>query len=404
MERVVVTGIGVVSSVGTGKDDFWKALLSGKSGISPVRAFDASGLTTRVGGEVSDFRPEDYLSAGAVKEYGRASQMATAAAKLAVRDSGLELTGGRSDLRPVDVIVGTTMGESQTLEKIDTAWLKSGEDEVLADTIRQYPGNVLALSISKELDLKGLSIVIPTACSAGNYAIGYGYDLIKTGQSRSAIAGGADAFSRVAFSGFSRMFAMASAKCCPFDKKREGMLLGEGAGFVVLESYSAAKARGARVYAEILGYGLSCDAYHMTIPSEEGMVNVIQKAVKSSGIRFEEVDYISAHGTGTPMNDKTESKAINRIFGERARKVPVSSIKSMLGHTMGAASAMEAIACALAIREGRIPPTINFENPDEECSLDCVPNVCREQTVRVALNNSYAFGGNNACLVLGRCP
>ena len=312
MERVVVTGIGVVSSIGIGKKNFWQNLLAGKSGISSIEAFDASGYPTQVGGEIKGFNPEKHMNKKSANQYGRASQFAVVAAELALEDSGITLNDVSNE-KNIDVIVGTTMGETQAIETMDSAWVKTGEQNVQQQWISQYPGNTLAMSVARELDLTGLSIVIPTACSAGNYGIGYGHDLIKNGQSVMVIAGGSDAFSRIAFTGFNRMYAMASSKCCPFDKKREGMLLGEGAGFVVLEPLTSAMKREAHIYAEVLGYGLSCDAAHMTIPHEEGVAQVIRKAIKLAGIEAADVDYISAHGTGTPINDKTESGAINRL-------------------------------------------------------------------------------------------
>jgi 3-oxoacyl-[acyl-carrier-protein] synthase II len=226
--------------------------------------------------------------------------------------------------------------------------------------------------------------------------------MIRTGRCDLVLAGGSDPLSKLAFTGFNRLFAMASDRCQPFDKNRKGMMLGEGGAVLVLEEYSRARARGAKIYAEVLGYGLSCDASNMTIPSEKGVAKVMEKAIRNSRISKRDVDYISAHGTGTGLNDKTESAAIKDVFGDLARSIPVSSIKSMLGHTMGAASAIEAISCCLAIRDGMIPPTMNYETPDGECDLDCVPNEARKKDVRVALNNSFAFGGNNACVVFSK--
>jgi len=242
--------------------------------------------------------------------------------------------------------------------------------------------------------------VIPTACAAGNYSIGYAFDIIRTGRKDVVLAGGADPLSRLAFTGFSRLFAMAPEKCQPFDKERKGMMLGEGGAMLLIESLEHAEKRGAKIYSEILGYGLSCDAHNMTIQHENGISKVIERALKNSGLSRDDVDYISAHGTGTGLNDKTETASIKKVMGERVAKVPVSSIKSMLGHMMGTASALEAIACCMAIASGVIPPTINYDTPDPECDLDCVPNKSRKHKVKVALNNSFAFGGNNACLAL----
>jgi 3-oxoacyl-[acyl-carrier-protein] synthase II len=239
-----------------------------------------------------------------------------------------------------------------------------------------------------------------TACAAGNYAIAYGYDLIKMERADIVFAGASDPFSRIEYTGFNQFSAVAPEKCQPFDKNRKGMMLAEGAGMIVLESLENALKRQAPIYAEIAGYGLSCDAFHMTSASVEGIAECMRKALREAGITVEEVDYISAHGTGTLANDRAECAAIKDVFGPRSRQIPISSVKSMLGHTMGAASALEAIACSLVVKNDVIPPTINFETPDPECDIDCVPNQARKQMVSVALNNSYAFGGNNACLIL----
>jgi 3-oxoacyl-[acyl-carrier-protein] synthase II len=243
-------------------------------------------------------------------------------------------------------------------------------------------------------------MIFSTACSAGNYAVGYGFDLITLGRAQVVLAGGFDALSKVAFTGFNQFSAVSPDKCRPFDKNRKGMMVAEGAGMLVLESLESALERKALIYAEVLGYGLSCDAHHMTTSLVDGIKLCMIKALSEAGVSAEDIDYISAHGTGTLTNDKNECAAINEIFGHRYKKIPTSSIKSMLGHTMGAASAIEAIACALAVKNDMIPPTINYETPDAECDIDCVPNHSRKHVVTIALNNSYAFGGNNACLVL----
>jgi len=244
--------------------------------------------------------------------------------------------------------------------------------------------------------------MIPTACAAGNYAIGYGFDLIRKGDLDYAVAGGADAFSKFAFFGFHRLYAMAPEKCQPFDKNRKGMMVGEGAGILFLESLDSALRRNSTIYAEIGGYGLSCDAYHMTASQVDGIEKTMLKALKDADIKPEEIDYICAHGTGTSGNDKNECAAIKRVFKEHSRTIPVSSIKSMLGHTMGAASAIEALSCCLTVKENIIPPTINYETPDPLCAIDCVPNKAKIKRVEAALNNGFAFGGNNSCLVFKR--
>lgn len=398
--RVVVTGLGVVSSIGIGKDDFWKSLIAGKSGITDVRTFDTSDYPVCKAGEVKNFIPEIFIDKSQLKKMARASQFAVAATKMALDDAKLSLNE-KSKAR-TGVALGTTMADIQSLEQIDKYWTQKGEEAIWILNILKYPSNSMADHVGYYFGFTGPNYSIPTACSAGNYAIGRSYDLIRKGKADVMIAGGADPFSRITFTGFSRLFAMAPEKCQPFDKNRKGMMIGEGAGILILESMENAKKRNACVYAEVLGYALSCDAHHMTAPSVEGIVEVMSKAMRGCSIKGTDVGYICAHGTGTPANDKAECAAINRVFGNRTKSVPVSSIKSMLGHTMGAASAIEALACCLAIKEGVIPPTINHETSDSECDIDCVPNMARKTMPKVVLNNSLAFGGNNACLVLGR--
>ena len=397
-KRVVITGIGIVSSIGIGVDKFWSDLIAGKSGISEVESFDTSKYENHRGGEVKDFNPLDFINEVKVKNTGKTSQFGIAAAKLAVKDGRLNIDSKISGR--IGVIMGTTMADSQRLEEMDRVWIEFGEKEVDPALVSQYPGNSISSAIGFELNLEGMVSIIPTACSAGNYSIGYSYDLIRTGKMDAMLAGGSDSFSRVAFTGFNRLFAVAPEKCQPFDKNRKGMIVGEGAGVLLLESLDSALDKKSKIYAEISGYALSCDAHHMTAPSPDGISTVIKKAIKNSGINPDNVDYVSAHGTGTPANDKAECQAIMEVFKERYKKIPVSSIKSMLGHTMGAASAIEAAACCLAIKNSIVPPTINYETPDPECGIDCVPNKARKCDLRVALNNSLAFGGNNACLVI----
>ncbi|MFH1380697.1 MAG: beta-ketoacyl-[acyl-carrier-protein] synthase family protein, partial [Candidatus Omnitrophota bacterium] len=386
-------------SIGTGKSAFWESLLAGKSGIGEVERFDVSKFPLKRAGEIKNFKPETFMPQKFSNSIGRASQLAVAAAKLAIEDAKLN---PKELNKNTGVILGTTMGEIPSLELIDRFWVGMGEKDVYESHVAKYPVNNLSDNVSRFFGLTGKNYVIPTACAAGNYSIGFAFDLIRTGKSDVVLAGGTDPLSRIAFTGFSRLFAMAPEKCQPFDKNRKGMMIGEGAGILVIESLESAKKRNASVYAEILGYGLSCDAFNMTIPSEKGISKVIEKAIKNSRIKKEDVDYISAHGTGTGPNDKTETSAIKNVFGDSVKNISLTSIKSMLGHTMGAASALEAITCALIIENNIIPPTINYETPDPECDIDCVPNKAREKEVNVALNDSFAFGGNNACLVLSK--
>jgi 3-oxoacyl-[acyl-carrier-protein] synthase II len=388
----------VISSIGIGWEEFWKNLIAGKSGISRIESFDTSSYDRHYGGEIKNFIPEEFIDKRKLKHMGRASQLAIAASRLAIEDAGLDLE--KIDKNKIGICLGTTMGEGQIIERIDSIITESNEDSVEVVLIPQYQTSVLAINVSLELDLKGIALVFSNACAAGNYSIGYGYDMVKSGRLDYMLVGGSDPLSRISFTGFSRLYAMAPDICRPFDKNREGMLVGEGAGILVLESLEGAMRRKANIYAEVLGYGLSCDAYHMTAPREEGIIECMQRSFREANIKPADVDYISAHGTGTVQNDKTECSAIKKVFSENYKKIPISSIKSMLGHTMGAASAIEAISCCLAIKKGVIPPTINYQTPDPDCDIDCVPNKSRKTKVNVALNNSYAFGGNNACLVL----
>lgn len=397
-KRVVITGLGVISSIGIGWQEFWKNLLKGQSGISPVTSFDTTNHFTHNGGEVKNFRPEDFIPEDRLSSISRASQLALAGAQLAVKDAHLSeqnLTRSKTG-----TCIGITSGPIQVIEHINDKLIRN---EVLNNDLpRQLPVNTASAIISKEFSFDGPNVVFSTACAAGNYAIGYGYDLIRLNRADTVVAGASDPFSRISFTGFNQFSAVAPEKCRPFDKNRKGMMVSEGAGVLVLESLENALKRKATIYAEILGYGLSCDAYHMTTASVEGITSCMRKAIQEAGISADRVDYISAHGTGTQANDRAECAAIKALFSARHNKMPISSIKSMLGHTMGAASALEAIACSLSVNNDIIPPTINFETPDPECNIDCVPNQARKHTINIALNNSYAFGGNNASLVLSK--
>jgi len=397
-KRVVITGLGVISSIGIGWKEFWDSLLNGKSGISPVSSFDTSGHFTHNGGEIKGFDPEDFISADQLPLHSRASQLALGAAHLAVTDANLsasDFSCGNNG-----VCIGTTMGSVQTSELINEQMVRHGKTDFSSNLICQVPTHSTPAAIAREFNLTGPVMMFSTACAAGNYAIGYGFDLIVLEKADLVIAGGSDAFSKVAFTGFNQFSAVAPEKCRPFDKNRKGMMVAEGAGILVLESLEHALKRKANIYAEVAGYGLSCDANHMTLPLVDGVSDCMRKAMRNAGITGKEIDYISAHGTGTIANDRSECAAIKGVFGDDSKKIPISSIKSMLGHTMGAASALEAVSCALSIKYGTIPPTINFETLDPECDIDCIPNEARKHSVNIALNNSYAFGGNNASLVL----
>lgn len=396
--RVVVTGLGVISSIGIGWEEFWKSLMSGKSGISRITAFDTSKYDRHYAGEVKNFNPERFIDKQKIPKIGRASQMAIAATKLALKDANLTLNNLVKS--KMGVCIGTTTGEIGILEELDNSKCSKKRTSFHSDSVPIFPSSSLSSNVALELKLKGYNCVFATACAAGNYAVSRAFDLIRSSKTDFAFAGGADGFSRIVFTGFARAYVVAPRKCQPFDKDRKGMIPGEGAGILLLESFESAKKRNAKIYAEILGYGMSCDAWHMANPSVKGITKAIKRSLENSQVPITDIDYINAHGTGTPENDKAECKAIKKVFGKRANNIPVSSIKSMLGHTLGAASALEAIACCLVIKNNEIPPTINLEEKDPDCDIDCVPNKGRKHKVKTALNNSSGFGGNNASLIL----
>src|SRR6188768_130705 len=397
--RVVVTGVGVVTSIGTGVDSFWRALLGGDCGIGPVESFDTSKYAVHIGGEVRNFDPSPYVKQLPVDRMGRASQLAIAAARLALKDAGLSPETLPAD--KVGVSLGTTSGEPTLIEQFDDAEVAGKREAIGREFIEQYPSHVIAAHVAAELGFGGPNIVIPTACAAGNYALANACDTLRTNEADVMLAGGSDCFSRITYTGFARLGAIAPERCQPFDKNRKGMVPGEGAAVLVLERYENAVARGARIYAELAGYGLTCDANHMTAPQGDGATRAMRLAIADAGIQPSDVNYISAHGTGTAVNDRVETAAVRQAFGDVAP--PMSSIKSMLGHTMGAASAIEAVACVLAVQNDALPPTINYQTTDPECDLDYVPNEARFAQVDVAMNNAYAFGGNNASVIFRKC-
>jgi len=401
----VVTGLGVATSLGCDLGAFWQALLAGTSGISEVGSFDTSAYRVHRGGEIKDFDPRQHLRRLDPARLGRASQLAVAAARAAFADAGLGNDGAGSPASErTGVAFGTTSGEPREVERFDDHWVEEDLEAVGPEFMGLYPNHVIAGHVAEELDLAGPNTMIPTACAAGNYAVAWAVEALRAGRAEAMLAGGADAFSRITYTGFARLGAIAPERCQPFDKNRQGMIPGEGAAVLVLESEERARQRGASIYAEVAGWGLSCDAHHMTAahPEADGAARAMEDALVSAGVEPGVVSYVSAHGTGTPTNDRLETRALYRVFGPAARRIPVSSIKSMLGHTMGAASAIESVVCALAIRDGRVPPTLGFEEPDPDCDLDVVPNTARELRVEVAMNNAYAFGGNNASVVLRR--
>jgi 3-oxoacyl-[acyl-carrier-protein] synthase II len=396
--RVVVTGMGAVSSVGIGLAPFGRALRAGQSGASEITVLDTQGFASHRGCELRGFEPARWVRRLDPARVGRSSQFAIAAARLALTEAGL--AEAHLAARGCGVCVGTTEGESQLVDQLTEVWVKEGPARMDAARLERATADLLSVSVSQELGLHGEALTISTACAAGNYAIGYAYDLIHVGETDHMLCGGADAMSRKSFSGFYRLGAIAPEVCQPFDKNRKGILTGEGAGMLLLESLESALERGAPIHGEVLGYGLTCDANHPVAPDQQSIATCMRLAHRNAGIRPADVDYISAHGTGTQANDQTETAAIREVFG--AAPPPTSSIKSMLGHTMGAASALSSIACLLAMKDGFIPPTINHHEDDPKCPIDCVPNQARPADLRVVQNNAFAVFGNNAIVIFKR--
>lgn len=396
--RVVVTGLGVISSIGFGASKFAQALRQGSNGISEISIFDTEGFPSKRGGEVKGFEPHHWITTLNPTSLGRSSQFAVAAARLAVEDAGMPLD--MLSQSRCGVCVGTTEGESQATDQIYEKWVQEGPEYLDPLVIAHSTADRLAISVALELNLHGEALTLSNACSAGNYAIGHAYDLISSGDADYMLCGGSDSMGRKTFAGFHRYGAVAPEECQPFDQDRKGMMTAEGSGMMLLEDLDHAMARSAPIYAEVLGYGLNCDAKHVVAPDQDSIANCIRIAHQNAGIRPEEVDYISGHGTGTKANDLAESSAIRQVFLDQAP--PTSSIKSMIGHAMGAASALSAIACVIALKEGFIPPTANVKVPDPECGLDCVPEKARPTQLNIVQNNGFAFGGNNAIVVLSR--
>jgi 3-oxoacyl-[acyl-carrier-protein] synthase II len=398
--RVYITGVGVVSSIGLGRKEFFSALKEGKSGISPLEAFDGAGLGREVAGEIKNFHAKDFLTQAELKRTGRCSAYTLAAARMAIEDAGISpehLRGPRTS-----VVIGTTMGEADVIESLDHAWIAKGPAAVSRTLLPKYGSTLLPIHVARAVSAEGMVLCLPGACAAGNYAIGFGADLIQAGRADVVLCGSSEIIQELQFSGFVRLAAMAPQKCQPFDLNRQGLILGEGSGIVVLESEAHAVRRGAKLLAEVGGYGLTCDAYHITRPHPEaaGSIEAMKQALVRSGIGPGDVDFVNAHGTGTRANDQAEAKVIREVFGER--RVPISSIKSMIGHCMGGASALEAVSCVMTIEEGIYPPTIAYETPDPECDLDVVANVARKGKADILLNNSLAFGGYNAVTCFAR--
>lgn len=405
MRRVVVTGVGIVSPLGTGVEKTWDALINGRSGIDKITRFDASNLPTRIAGEVKDFVAEDYIAKKEIKKMDLFIQYGLAASQEALEDSGLEITDENAER--VGVQVGSGLGGLPTIEKYHSALLERGYKKITPFFIPMLIINLAPGHISIRFGAKGPNIASVSACATGTHSIGDAYHVIARGDADAMFAGGTEStITELGIGGFNVMKALSTRNddpqtaSRPFEKGRDGFVMGEGAGILILEEYEQAKARGAKIYCEVVGYGASADAYHLTQPAAggEGAARCIAMALKTGGINPEEVDYINAHGTSTHFNDLYETMAIKNVLGDYAKKVMVSSSKSMTGHGLGAAGGMEAIFSALAIDRGIVPPTINYNEPDPDCDLDYVPNKAREASVDLALSNSFGFGGTNATL------
>ena len=407
--RVVVTGIGLVSSLGIGTSENWNALLAGTSGVGRITQFDLTGFAVQIAAEVKGFDPLQFVDKKAVKKMDVFIQYAIAASQFAVDDSKLVI--GSDNATDVGVFIGSGIGGFATIEREHKALLDGGPRRISPFFIPSAIINLASGHVSIRFGAKGPNLASCTACSASAHAIGDSFEIIRRGDADAMIAGGSEAaITPMSVGGFSAMRALSTRNdepgkaCRPFDKDRDGFIIGEGAGILVLEELEAARRRGARIYAEIVGYGMSADAYHITAPSEDGngAVRVMQLALKKAGIAPEQVDYINAHGTSTPFNDRLETLAIKRCFGEHARRVAISSTKSMTGHLLGGAGGLEAGISALAVYHQAVPPTVNLDNPDPDCDLDYVPHSSRQLKIQYALSNSFGFGGTNAALLFKR--
>jgi 3-oxoacyl-[acyl-carrier-protein] synthase II len=406
-QRVVVTGLGMLTPVGTTVDATWEALQAGRSGIGPITAFDASAYPTRIAGEVRDFDPHRWIERKEAKRMDRFTQLGVAAAMMAVEDARLPIHDGTRDR--IGVLIGSGIGGIATFEEQHRILLERGPDRVSPFFIPMMICDMASGQTSILLGLRGPNSCVVTACATGTHAIGDAAAMIRRGDADAMLAGGAEAgVTPTGIGGFCAMRAMSTRNdeperaSRPFDAQRDGFVMGEGAGVLVLESLEFAQGRGARILGEVAGYGMSADGYHITspVPGGQGAVRAMRAALRSAGLEPGDVDYINAHGTSTDANDKTETLAVKAALGENAYRVPMSSTKSMVGHLLGAAGAVEAIFCVLALRDGVLPPTINQEDPDPDCDLDCVPNEARRQKIRIAMSNSFGFGGHNATLIL----
>ena len=407
--RVVVTGFGLVTAIGNDVETTWSAILRGESGADYIKKFDTEDFSVKFACEVKNFDPLDFLDKKEARRMGAFTHFAIAAADEAMKHSGLVVDDSNSEM--IGTYIGSGIGDFWAIEREHDKLLEQGPGRVSPFFIPSAIVNLAAGNVSIRHGLKGPNTATATACSAGAHAIGDSFRIIERGDADAMICGGAEsAITPMSVAGFASMRALSTRNdepqlaSRPFDAKRDGFVIGEGAGLIVLEELEFAKARGATIYAEIVGYGMSGDAFHITAPDETGSGprRVMQKALKDAGIEPEKIDYINAHGTSTPYNDKFETMAIKLAFGEHAKKLAVSSTKSLTGHALGAAGGIEAVFSVLAIHEKILPPTINYEFPDPECDLDYVPNEARQQEVEYVLSNSFGFGGTNACLIFKR--
>lgn len=404
--RVVISGMGVMTSLGKDLDTFWNNLMAGKSGVSLIESFDVSEYPTRIAASIKDFKPEDYIDRKEARRMDRFVQFGLAAAQLALKDAGLNIVDD-TDSERVGVIVGSGIGGLGTWEEQHNILLEKGPKRVSPFFIPMMIANMASGQISMLTGAKGPNTTTVTACATGTHSIGDSFKLIQRGDADVMICGGAEATIRpTGMAGFCALRAMSTRNdeperaSRPFDLDRDGFVMGEGAGVLILESLEHALKRDAHIYAEVIGYGMSGDAHHMTDPDPDGAARCMIRAVRDAGIEPSDIEYINAHGTSTPIGDISETTAIKRMLGSHAPNVPVSSTKSMTGHLLGAAGGVEAVICGLTLEHGMIPPTINLDNQDPECDLDYVPNVPRKADVQVAMSNSFGFGGHNASIVL----
>jgi len=405
-KRVVVTGLGMITPLGIGVEDSWNSLIAGRPGIRRITHFDSSNFPTQIAGEVEGFNPEDYIEPKDIKKMDRFIHFAIAAAKMAINDSGLKITD--SNAEKVGVVVGSGIGGLHAIEHYHSVFLEKGPRRISPFFIPMLAINLASGQISIKIGAKGPNSAVATACATGSHSIGDAYKIIQRGDADAMIAGGTEAvITPLGIGGFNAMKTLSTRNdepekaSRPFDIDRDGFVMGEGAGIVILESLESAMDRGAKIYAEIVGYGMTADAYHITAPAPggEGAARCMKITLKDGSVNPSEVDYINAHGTSTKYGDEIETNAIKTVFGEHAYKVAISSTKSMIGHLLGAAGGVEAVIVILSIYNDIIPPTINLDKPDPKCDLDYVPYKSRRMTVNYALSNSFGFGGTNACLL-----